>query len=129
MSIAVKRMAKIDRVDTRRSIRPAVDFEEQTLLATRQLRAKNTDGPSIASDACSKTRHDEDNRHLHRTLERNSVEVSLHPITDLVHVGIDLLQFQADKNVDRRQEPQAAIDLGQCHQVARLINTQYGWPT
>ena len=57
------------------------------------------------SDACSKTRHDDDNRHLHRALERNGVEVSLHPKTDLFHVGIDLLQFQADENVDWRQEP------------------------
>jgi hypothetical protein len=69
----------------------------QTLLATRQLCAKNTNGPSNYEP--QKTCHDDDNRHLHRTLEFNSVEVP-------VHVGIDLLQFQADKNV-------RALD---CHQ-------------
>src|SRR6516165_7192482 len=89
---------------------PNMGSTEPRCSQARQLHAKKS-----ASDACSKTRHDDDNRHLHHALERYGVEVSLHPITDFFHIEIGLLQFQANENIDRRQESQT-LDCHQGHQ-------------
>jgi hypothetical protein len=56
------------------------------------------------SDTCSQSRHDDDNRKLHRPLKCNSIKVSLHPMADLFHVGLELLQSEADENINGRQE-------------------------
>jgi hypothetical protein len=72
MSIAVKRMTKIDRVDTRRSVRPAVDFEE--LFSTFRRSILELEEAAVA-------RRSQDFRTDH--------DLSCYPLMDALHLKAD----------------------------------------
>src|SRR5262245_11229177 len=56
------------------------------------------------SNTHAEARHDHDDCDLHDSLQGDGVEVALHPNTNLVQVRLDLLQLEADEDIDRSQK-------------------------